>query len=181
MVWLIITPMRWGFRKDLPNWFLCSGTMRFPDPMCLFPIPTAFPRPNSWKKPFSAPHPVPLFELGRCAEPCVLMPAPIPSACFSIRSSLFNFHFPKSPQGLFFILHMDVNVLTMYFFCFGSMPVSFIGTEKKPLAGFLGKLTVRRPYAIIKQNKLGGFDMSFQLETPRLLLRETTPDDYIHP
>ena len=115
MVWLIITPMRWGFRKDLPNWFLCSGTMRFPDPMCLFPIPTAFPRPNSWKEPFSAPHPVPLFELGRCAEPCVPMPAPIPSACFSIRSSLFNFHFPKSPQGLFFILHMDVNVLTMYF------------------------------------------------------------------
>ena len=73
---------------------------------------------------------------------------------------------------------MDVNVLTMYFSVLDTMPASFIGTEKKPLAGFLGKLTVRRPYAIIKQNKLGGFDMSFQLETPRLLLREMTPDDY---
>ena len=133
MVWLIITPMRWGFRKDLPNWFLCSGTMRFPAPMCLFPIPTAFPRPNSWKKPFSAPHPVPLFELGRCAEPCVPMPAPIPSACFSIRSSLFNFHFSKESTRALFYSAYGCQRFDNVFFCFGSMPVSFIGTEKNRL------------------------------------------------
>ena len=30
MVWLIITPMRWGFRKDLPNWFLVFRNNAFP-------------------------------------------------------------------------------------------------------------------------------------------------------
>lgn len=65
MVWLIITPMRWGFRKDLPNWFLCSGTIRFPAPMCLFPIPTAFPRPNSWKEAILRAAPSTVVRIGQ--------------------------------------------------------------------------------------------------------------------
>ena len=133
-----------GFQKGLAKLVSLFRNNAFPAPMCLFPIPTAFPRPNSWKKPFSAPHPVPLFELGRCAEPCVPM-LPDTIGCFSIRSSLFNFHFPKESTRALFYSAYGCQRFDNVFFCFGSMPASFIGTEKKPLAGFLGKLTVKAP------------------------------------
>lgn len=55
-------------------------------------------------------------ELGRCAEPCDTHAGPRYHRLVFLSGAVYLISiFPKSPQGLFFILHMDVNVLTMYF------------------------------------------------------------------
>lgn len=104
-----------GFQKGLAKLVSLFRNNAFPGSDVFISIPTAFPRQTVGRSHS------PRRTQYRCSNwadarnhvyPC----RPRYHRLVFLSGAVYLISiFPKSPQGLFFILHMDVNVLTMYF------------------------------------------------------------------